>query len=192
MALMEANLLQVEFGNRGPTLWTVSNTVVPTIVGQATYSVPQNVITLLNVTIGTINADGSETELTITPMTRQEFTMQPVKSKQGRPTSWWFDRLIAPTITLWPVPNMVYNLHMWYFRQAQDAAVRGAGNWEVPYRGLDAICAGLSWRLARHYAPTLEGQRKTDFDLAYQYYANQDVEDGSVYFLPMVEGYYRN
>jgi hypothetical protein len=188
-AWMEANLMQVEWSNRGPNLWKVSEQIIQTVPGVATYQIPSTVIMVLNVTIG-LGDPPNENELTITPMTRQEYTMQPNKANQARPTSFWFDRLIAPTVTLWPTPDQVYNMHVWSFGQQFDAILRGGTLLDVPYRWLDAASAGLASRLAVHYAQDLEQQRKAQSDEAYRYAATQDTEDGSVYLLPMVQNYY--
>jgi hypothetical protein len=188
-AWMEANLLQVEWSNRGPNLWKVSEQVFDIGPDAATYPLPSTQITVLNVTIGTGDPP-NEQELTITPMTRQEYTMQPNKYTQGRPTSFWYDRLIAPTITFWPWPNQVYHCHVWSFGQQMDASLRAAMQLDVPYRWLDAACAGLAARLAVHYAQDLEVTRAAMAKQAYDYAATQDTESGSVYILPMLDGYY--
>jgi len=188
-AWMEANLMQVEWSNRGPNLWKVSEEVFDTVSGQATYPIPSTAIMVLNVTVGMGNPP-NEQELTITPMTRQEYTMQPNKAIQARPTSFWYDRALAPTITFWPTPDQVYHIHVWSYGQQMDAVQRAAMQLEVPYRWLDAACAGLAARLAVHYAPALEMQRKSQSDSAYQIAATQDTEAGSIYFLPMVETYF--
>jgi hypothetical protein len=189
MAWMEANLMQVEWSNRGPNLWKVSEQIFDISPDAATYPIPSTAIMVLNVTIGTGDPP-NEQELTITPMTRQEYVMQPNKMQKARPTSFWFDRTIAPSITLWPWPNMAYRMHVWTFGQQMDAVMRGAKQLDVPYRWLDAGCAGLAARLAVHYANDLEASRKTQSDDAYRFASTQDVEDGSVYFLPMIQGYY--
>ena len=188
-AWMEANLLQVEWSNKGPNLWKVTEQVIETVPGVPTYPIPSTTIMGLNVTIGTGDPP-NETELTITPMTRQEYTMQPNKLQQARPTTFWFDRTISPTITLWPCPNQVFNMHVWSFGQQMDAMQRGAMQLDVPYRWLDAAAAGLAYRLAMHYANDLEAQRKAQSDDAYQAAATQDTETGSIYVLPMIQGYY--
>jgi hypothetical protein len=188
-AWMEANLMQVEWSNRGPNLWKVSEQIIPIDASAATYPIPSTAIMVLNVTIGTGDPP-NEQELTITPMTRQEFSMQPNKYTQGRPTSFWFDRTISPTITLWPWPNQTYNMHVWSFGQQFDAMQRGAMQLDIPYRWLDAAAAGLAARLAVHYAQDLEAARFAMADKAYQVAATQDTEDGSIYLLPMVQSYY--
>jgi hypothetical protein len=188
-AWMEANLMQVEWSNRGPNLWKVSELVFDVDSNAATYSIPSTTIMVLNVTVGTGDPP-NEQELTITPMTRQEYSMQPNKYTQGRPTSFWFDRTISPSITLWPWPNQPYHLHVWSFGQQFDAVQRGAKQLDVPYRWLDAAAAGLAARLAVHYAQDLEVTRAAMAKQAYDYAATQDTEDGSIYFLPMVQSYY--
>lgn len=189
-ATMEANLMQVEWGNRGPNLWTVSETIIDTVAGQPTYPIDPATIMVLNVTIGTGDPP-NEQELTITPVSRTIYSSYPNKLQQARPTTYWFDRTIAPSITLWPVPDTVYAMHYWTYRQQMDASVRDAGAFEVPWLWLDAACAGLAFRLARHYAQDLEQQRQGDYDKAYQIAANQNVEaDGMVYILPMITSYF--
>ena len=196
---MEANLMQAEWSNRGPTLWTVDTVTTPTVAGTATYSVPAATIMILNVTRGIILNDGTETDIVITPLSRQEYFSYPNKSTPGPPTSYWFDRTISPTITLWPVPDDVFNLNVQRFRQIQDADMAAAGNFEIPYRWLDAACAGLALRLSRHYATNLEQQRKIDYEGnkamgmkgAYDHAADQDTEESHLYILPALIGYYR-
>ena len=195
-ASMEANLMQAEWSNRGPNLWTVDDKIVPCVSGQAIYSVPQETVMVLDVTIGTdpLGSDGLPfNEIRITSLSRSDYMSYPNKSNPGRPTSYWFDRLIAPTITLWPVPDasIAYYLHYYRFRQIQDAVMSGAGNFETPYLWLDAACAGLSHRLSRHFAPALEQMRKQDAAEAYKIAADQNVEDAPLRISPMLSGYYR-
>jgi hypothetical protein len=188
-AWMEANLMQVAWSNKGPNLWKVSEQVFDTQAAFPSYQLPSTGIMVLNVTIGTGDPP-NEQELTITPMTRQEYVMQPNKAQQGRPTSFWYDRTISPTITFWPTPNMAYHVHVWSYTQQVDAVLRGQMQLEIPYRWLDAACAGLAYRLATHYAPDLEMQRKAQAQEAYDAAATQDTEAGSIYFLPMIQSYY--
>ena len=97
--------------------------------------------------------------------------------------------MIAPTITLWPVPNDVYHLHFTRYRQQMDASMRAAGNFETPYRWLDAACSGLAARLATHYAPALEQTRAGQAERAYNFAAARDKENAPIYLSPMIEFY---
>ena len=191
---LESNLMQAEWNNRGPNLWTVESLQIPTIppvggVGTATYPLPANIVMVTNVTIGLGPAPLTQ-DLTITSISRTEYSMYPNKGKIARPTSYWFDRQLAPILTLWPVPDQVYTMTVWGFYMLMDANIRNAGNFQIPTLWLDAACAGLSHRLARHYAQDLEGVRKTDYKEAYEIAATQNVEDAPIYVMPMLAQYF--
>lgn len=44
------------------------------------------------------------TDIFLWPISRNDYAFQPNKEEQGRPTTYWFNRAIYPTITVWPVP----------------------------------------------------------------------------------------
>ena len=188
MANQEANLMQVEWSNRGPNLWTVDEQTVETVPGFATYPVDPSTIAVLEVTLGQGVAP-NETEILLTSISRTQYMAYPNKMSPGPPTAYWYDILIAPTITLWPVPDQVYNLHFTRYRQQMDATMRGAGNFETPYRWLDAACSGLAARLATHYAPALEQTRMAQAERAYAFAASRDKENAPIFLSPMIEFY---
>ncbi len=188
MAAMEANLMQSEWSNRGPNLWTVDEQEVDTVPGFATYPVDPSTIAVLEVTIGQGDYP-QENEILLTSISRGQYMAYPNKATQGRPTCYWYDILIAPTITLWPVPNDVYHLHFTRYRQQMDAKMRSAGNLETPYRWLDAACAGLAARLATHYNPALEAVRYGQAERAYGFAAARDKENAPIFLSPMIEFY---
>jgi hypothetical protein len=72
----------------------------------------------------------------------------------------------------------------------QDANLSGGETPDIPYRWLDALCAGLSHRLARIYAPTLEQLRKADADEAWKVAATQDTENVPLVLAPNLRSYY--
>jgi len=130
------------------------------------------------------------------PISRSEYSTYPQKQLQAFPTVYWFDRLISPTITIWPVPDGAgpYTLYYYRVRQVQDAEYSDNTNAlviEVPYLWLDAFCAGLAHRLARVYAPTLEQIRKADADEAWALAAKQDIENVELNIHPSLNGYFR-
>jgi hypothetical protein len=188
MATLEANLMQVEWSNRGPNLWTVDEQEVDTVPGFATYPVDPSTIAVLEVTLGTGDPP-AETEIMLTSISRTTYVAYPNKDQPGRPTVYWFDILIAPTITLWPVPDQVYHLHFTRYRQQQDATMRAGGAFETPYRWLDAACSGLAARLATHYAPALEETRMAQAERAYKFAASRDKENAPIFISPMIEFY---
>lgn len=192
-AATEANLLQAQWSNTGPNLWTVDLQTVPLVQGTGTYAVPANTVMILDAWITTTDAGGSSTDRVIVPVSRTEYASYPNKELQSPPTCYWFDRLIAPTVTLWAVPDQtgVYALKYYRYRQVQDAALSGGTQVEIPYLWLDALAAGMAHRLSRHFAPAIEQLRKADAVEAYQIAATQNTEDVDLFISPMLGQYSR-
>ncbi len=187
-AKTEANLLQIEWANKGVLLWTVDLQTVSLVQGTATYNVPSNTVMLLDVYIN----NGSSNRL-IMPFSRTDYASLANPTQQGFPTVFWFNRLIAPTITLWPTPDgsATYTMSYYRYRQVQDATVAQGTQPEAQILWLDAFAAGLAHRLSRHYAPQLEAQRKIDAAEAYMVAANQGVENVPIYVSPGFSSYFR-
>lgn len=192
-AVSEFNFMQAQFDNAGPNLWTVDLKTIPLVQGVATYSVPAETITILDVylTIGTGTSPANDRLMF--SISRTEYASLPNKLSKGVPSQYWFDRVINPTITVYQAPDGggPYVLNYFRYRQIQDATIAGGLNAEVPTRWLDALIAGLAHRLSRIYAPALEMTRKQDALEAWQIAAKQDTEMTPLYITPAVGGYFR-
>lgn len=189
-ARMEANLLLAKISNLQPNLWTVDQQALPLLQGASTYTVPAETVMILDVFI---RYGDPATDRSMYPISRSEYSTYPNKDTQAFPTVYWFDRLVSPTITLWPTPdaNGPYTLFYYRVRQIQDADYVNGQNIEIPYLWLDAFTAGLAHRLARIYAPQMEGQRKADSDEAWEIAATQNVENVNFAISPGLSGYFR-
>jgi hypothetical protein len=190
-ALMELNLLLVKMSNLQPNLWSVDLQALPLVQGQATYSLPAETVMITNAYVRTGNNQFPDRLLF--PISQTEYASLSNKSSQGTPNQFWFDRLISPTITLYLVPdgNGPYTLYYYRVRQVQDALLANGLNVEVPYLWLDALAAGLAYRLARIYTPQLEAIRKADADEAWNVAATQNTENVSLMISPGLGSYYR-
>ena len=191
-AKMEANLLQIEWANQGVLLWTQDTQTFTMVQGQATYSVPANTVMVLDLYISPNGTAGGQNRL-IMPFSRTDYASISNPAQQGFPTSFFFLRTVAPSLTVWPVPdgNATYQCTYWRYRQIQDAVPAGGGNAEIQALFLDAYTAGLAHRLSRHYAPALEQQRKQDYADAFGLAMKQNTENVAIYITPGLSGYYR-
>lgn len=187
-ARMAANMMLSRWSNQGVNLWAVELETRNLIAGQATYQVPDNTIMILDAYVVTGGIDR-----VIMPISRTEYASYPNKTIQGFPTSFWFDRLISPTITLWPVPDGTSATQLKYYRvrQIQDSNLQNGETVEIPYRWLEAFADGLAYRLARIWAPQMAMGLKGQADESYQIAALQDVENTPTYISPMIGGYFR-
>lgn len=191
-AKTEANLLQAQWACLGPTLWTVDLQTVNLVQGQATYSVPEDTVMMLDVFIQIPNGDGTTSDRIITPYSRTEYASTPDKSQQGDPTVYWYDRLISSSFTLWPVPDgSIPTLAYYRFTQIQDAVTQNATNPQIPYLSLDAYVACLAHRLARIYATDLEQTRSDDATKALNVMFSQINEFVPLFISPIASSYWR-
>lgn len=190
-ARISANLVLTEWSNLTPNLWEVGLQTAPLLQSTATYSVAAETVMILDAYITTTSGTDN-TDRYILPISRSEYASYPNKAQEGFPTVYWFDRLISPTITLWPVPddNGPYVLNYYSVRQTQDAVTSGAKTIEIPYRFLDAFAAGLAWRLSEKYAPQLETRMFEKMQRAWSIASVQDVENVSLFITPGLSGYY--
>lgn len=191
-ARQSANLVLSEWSVLQPNLWEVGLQSAPLIEGSATYSVPAETVMILDAYIST-GLTGDQQDRYIIPISRTEYASYPNKEQEGFPTVYWFDRLISPTFTLWPVPdgNGPYVLNYYSVRQTQDAVLAGGKTIEIPYRFLDAFAAALAWRLSEKYAPQLEQAMMAKMERSWRIASTNDTENVNLYIGPMLGGYYR-
>ena len=101
-ARMAANMLLSRWSNQGVNLWKVELVTQNLVQGQATYPVDPSIVMILDSYV-TTNSGSSSTNRIILPISRTEYASYANKEQQGFSTTFWFDRLISPTITFWPV-----------------------------------------------------------------------------------------
>ena len=192
-ARRELNFMFASWSNETPNLWEVVRTQTVLTQGTATYSITPQTVMVLDASIVLNIGTANESRRYITPISRTEYLSFANQEIQGPPTVYWFDRLIAPTVTFWPVPDESgpYTFDWFGCTQMQDANLTGGETPDVPYRWLDALVAGLAHRLSRVYAPDLEQMRKADADEAWKIAAAQDTENVPFALAPNLMNYYR-
>ena len=189
----EANLLQVEISSRQPNLWTSSLQSLALTSGTAAYTLPEELIAIQAAYI-TTTSGGVSTDRIIWPLSAYEYSALPNKTQSAPPQSYWMNKQITPTITLWPVPDdaATYTLKLRAVSQIEDATLINGATLDMPYRFLDVFVAGLAHRMARIYARDQEQLRKIDYAEAWANAAMQDVEDSvSLLVAPNFSGYFR-
>lgn len=190
-ARMASNMLLGRWSSQGVNLWCVDLQTIPLVQGTATYSMPANTIVMLDAYIVT-SSGGAVTNRLILPISRTEYASYPNINQQGFPTTYWFNRQLSPTVTLWPVPDGTQTSFNYYrVRQIQDSGYDEGQNMEVPYYWLEAFVYGLAQRLALQWAPDKVMMLKPMADESYQIAASQNVETAQQYIAPLISGYFR-
>jgi hypothetical protein len=185
------NMMFTRWSNQGVNLWQVVPYTQTLTQGLGTYSVDPNAVVILDAFI-TTTSGSINTDRIILPISRTEYLSYPNKSQQGFPTTFWFNRLLAPTITLWPVPDGSQTSLTYYsVYRIQDANMNGTENLDMPAIWLEAMVYGLAERLAQIWAPDKIAFLKPMADEAYTIAANQNIETAGQYISPQLSGYWR-
>ena len=187
VARTATNMMLARFSNMGVNLWCVDLITTPLVQGTTTYPVDANTVMILDAYIVSEGIDRI-----ILPISRTEYASYPNKEQQGFPTTFWFDRLISPTVTLWPVPDgSQTSLKYYRVRRLQDSDLQNSQQPEIPYLWLEAFADGLAYRLARIWAPQLAPALKGQADESYEIAASQGIEQAQQYISPQISSYFR-
>lgn len=186
------NMLQADWANDQVNLWTVELITVPMVYGQAQYSVPSNVILILDAYLEMNPGTAAPIDLYMYPISRTEWAAFPNKTTPGRPTVYWFDRLISPNVTVWQPPeNASWTFCYYACRQIQDAQTANAGQPEIPYAWLKAYTDGLSVELAVIYAPERVQMLQQAYSISYKRAKDMGSERVPMYIFPGLGNYFR-
>ena len=143
------NLLSLEWANRGVNLWVIDQQAIPLIQGLDTYALPLDTIDVIEMVLRTPSGN-TYNDISIQRMSVETYATIPNKSNQGRPVQVWINRQEAPSMVVWPIPNMnnQYTLVYWRLRRIQDTGVNGELTMDIPQRFLPPMIAGLAYKLA--------------------------------------------
>jgi hypothetical protein len=190
-ARMASGMIMGRWGSDGVNLWSVDLQTIQLVQGQATYQVPANTVVMLDMYY-TISSGTAQIDRIMLPVSRTEYASYPNKQQQGAPTVAWFDRLLSPTVTLWPVPNGQQAYFKYYrLRQTQDSNLANNANVEIPWYYLEAYAFALAYRLALIWNPDRAISLKPQADESYGIARNQNTETANFYVSPVINGYWR-
>ena len=177
------NLMFADWANRGLNLWTVTQATLSMVSGTSAYTLTSNYTDLLEVVI----RNSSNVDTTLTKMSRSEYLSIPNKSSSGRPTQFFYDRQVTPTLTLWPTPNSSADTLVYYFvNRIQDVDTL-QNTTDAPFRFLPCMVAGLSYYIAIKKAPERVQMLKSIYDEECQRAADEDEDRVSLKLQPSVD-----
>lgn len=109
-------------------------------------------------------------DTTISSLSRNEYLQLPQKNITGRPSVYYFDRTIEPSISIWPSPSSIYNVISYsYIKLMQDVGLYSNAI-EIPSRFYPALVTGLSFKLALKFnnqvAEIFNSEYQDSFNLA--------------------------
>ena len=129
----------------------------------------------------------------MTQFNRDEYTTQPNKQFSGPiSTNYYYDKTIAPTITLWPVSNSGYShLSIWRHRFVQDVGTL-TQEIEVPQMWMESIIWLLASRLV-YELPNVDPARRKEVIEASAVFLGEaelgETDNAPVFFVPGIGVY---
>lgn len=115
-------------------------------------------------------------DIPITRISREEWINYPQKNQTGRPSSFYVNRQINPTITLWPTPTGPYN-NLFYTRVCEMQDLGSLTQMpEIPQRFFEAFSTGLAFKLSPKYAPQKIEMMRDLYNEAFDSAAREDRE----------------
>lgn len=173
------NLMLADWANRGLNLWTVAEGTIPLVAGTPSYVMAADMVDILDVVI---RSEGTDFE--VERISRTEYFTLPDKLTVGRPSQYFLERTIVPTIYLWAAPeNSSDVLRYYYIRRMQDAATL-TNTADIPFRFLPCMVAGLAYYMAMKRAPERLPILKSVYDEEFQRAADEDIDRVSLKLVP--------
>lgn len=132
------------------------------------------------------------TDVLLWPISRNDYAAQPNKLSAGRPTTFWFDRIVPPVVNFWPVPptGSTYGFIAYRMRRLQDANPSAGQILDMPDRFIPAVTSALTAELAEKFAPSLWRDKIAKAQSDWEEAALEDREKVSSYIRPALEAYY--
>lgn len=192
-ATRSLNIMFAEWANRGLNQWTVEQKTISMVASTATYNVDS---TNSTATIDVLDCfiretiSGSETDIPLNRISRAEYSNLSNKSTTGKPSLFFIDKGVSPTITVWPKPDLSdkYTVVANALSRIEDAggATKTA---EVPFRFYPCLVAGLAYYVSMKKAPERMPILKQVYEEEFDRALSQDEERASFNISPSLREY---
>ncbi len=142
------NLLLADWANRGLNQWTIKQRTLSLVAGTSAYNLDADVIDVLSLV-----CRRSSSDLTMERLSRDSYLVIPSKSTQGRPSQFFLDRQVTPSLKLFPTPENATDTIVYDALVRMDDADSYTNTMDVPFRFYPCLAAGLAYYIAMKRAP---------------------------------------
>ena len=181
------NLLFAEWANRGLNRWTIEQSTLSITSGTNSYSLGADTIDILSAVLRT-GTGTNQNDQQITRVSRDTYLNIPSKNSTGKPSQWYVDRQIAPTVKLWPTPDDSYTLVYDRLTRMNDADTY-INTLEVPFRFYPCLTAGLAYYISMKRAPDRMQMLKSVYEEEFNRAAFEDVDRANLSLVPRRDYY---
>tara|TARA_R100001086_G_scaffold72166_2_gene34693 strand:- start:90 stop:980 length:891 start_codon:yes stop_codon:yes gene_type:complete len=126
----------------------------------------------------------SDSDLSVTRISRDDYLSIATKGTTGRPTQFYVNRHITPTVRVWPTPENNTDIFIYDRLVRIDDADAATDTVQIPFRFYPCLAAGLAYYIALKRAPErvqiLKGLYEEEFTRA----AEEDRDKASLSLVP--------
>ena len=185
------NLLLAEWSNRGLNLWTIQKQTaalaadVISLAGTSLYGTGANDASQIVEITDVVIRDSSNNEYSCSPISRSTYLNYTVKTSGGRPTQYYFEKTINPTLFLYPAASEAYTVVYYAMLRMKDSGDYTNNN-EIPFSFLPCLTAGLAYYIALKYAPERTQVLKMVYEEEFRRAADTNRGNVSSHFVPKI------
>ena len=185
------NLLLAEWSNRGLNLWTIKKQTAAlaadttSLSGTSLYGAGANAASEIVEITDMVIRDSSNNEYSCSPISRSTYLNYTVKTSSGRPTQFYFEKTINPTLYLYPAADVAYTVVYYAMLRMKDSGAY-TNNAEIPFSFLPCLTAGLAYYIALKYAPERTQILKIAYEEEFRRAADTNRGNVSSHFVPKV------
>ena len=175
------NILFSEWANRGLNLWTIELRTKTLTASTSSYSLDTDLVDILSAV--TYKASDTTVDNEVERISRAEYLNISKKSTEGKPTQFYLERTITPTLYLYPTPDAVDTFKYYGLTRIQDAGDY-TNTAEVPFRFIPCMTAGLAYYIAIKKSPERIQFLKAAYEEEFQRAAAEDSTRASIHLVP--------
>ena len=126
----------------------------------------------------------SDSDISITRVSRDDYLTIANKSTTGRPTQFYVDRQITPVVKVWPTPENSTDIFIYDRLVRIDDADASINTVDVPFRFYPCLTAGLAYYMALKRAPDRIQILKGLYEEEFQRAAAEDRDKANINLVP--------
>tara|TARA_R100001440_G_scaffold3944_2_gene9307 strand:- start:3451 stop:4119 length:669 start_codon:yes stop_codon:yes gene_type:complete len=173
------NLMLAEWANRGLNQWTIAQRTQALTSGTRTYALSEDVIDILSAVV-----TRSSTDFALTRVSRDDDLNIPNKATEGRPTQFFLDRQVTPSLRVWPTPDNSTDVIVYNALTRIDDGDAAVNTMDVPFRFYPCLAAGLAYYISLKRAPNRTQMLKVIYEEEFERAMGEDRDRSSFTVTP--------
>ena len=173
------NLMLAEWANRGLNQWTIAQRTQALTSGTRIYALSDDVIDILSAVV-----TRSSTDFALTRVSRDDDLSIPNKATTGRPTQFFLDRQVTPSLRIWPTPENSTDVIVYNALTRIDDGDAPVNTMDVPFRFYPCLAAGLAYYISLKRAPNRTQMLKAIYEEEFERAMGEDRDRSSFNVTP--------